>query len=53
MMLSTSAPVLQSLDQATRKDLIPIKLEVKAAKFAKQTVNTQMKSFKVQYGSCL
>ncbi|PRQ53045.1 putative isoleucine--tRNA ligase [Rosa chinensis] len=49
MMLSTSIPVLQSLDQAARKDLIPIKLGVKAAKFAKQTVNTQMKSFK-RYG---
>lgn len=39
--------VLQSLDQAARKDLTPIKLRQKAAKFAKQTVKTQMESFKV------
>ncbi|KAM1720253.1 hypothetical protein ACFX12_021955 [Malus domestica] len=42
-------PVLQSLDQAARKDLTPIKLRAKAAKFAKQTVKTQMESFK-RYG---
>ncbi|KAM1191788.1 hypothetical protein ACFX15_011901 [Malus domestica] len=41
--------VLQSLDQAARKDLTPIKLRAKAAKFAKQTVKTQMESFK-RYG---
>ncbi|KAH0992933.1 hypothetical protein GBA52_004416 [Prunus armeniaca] len=40
---------LQSLDQAARKDLTPIKLRQKAAKFAKQTVKTQMESFK-RYG---
>ncbi|KAI3980072.1 hypothetical protein MKX01_042726 [Papaver californicum] len=31
------------------KDLTPIKLRAKAAKFAKATVNTQMKSFRVVY----
>ncbi|KAI3962312.1 hypothetical protein MKX01_005314 [Papaver californicum] len=41
--------VLQSMDQDARKDLTPIKLRAKAAKFAKATVNTQMKSFK-RYG---
>ncbi|KAL6188589.1 hypothetical protein ACLB2K_039981 [Fragaria x ananassa] len=41
--------VLQSLDQAARKDLTPIKLRAKAAKFAKQTVKNQMESFK-RYG---
>lgn len=41
--------VLQSLDEATRKDLTPIKLRAKAAKFAKGTVKTQMESFK-RYG---
>lgn len=41
--------VLQSLDQAARKDLTPIKLRAKAAKFAKQTVKTQMESFKVNF----
>lgn len=39
--------VLQSLDQAARKDLTPIKLRAKAAKFAKDTVKNQMASFKV------
>ncbi|KAF3456218.1 hypothetical protein FNV43_RR00868 [Rhamnella rubrinervis] len=38
--------VLQSLDQAARKDLTPIKLRAKAAKFAKDTVKNQMASFK-------
>ncbi|OVA14857.1 Aminoacyl-tRNA synthetase [Macleaya cordata] len=41
--------VLQSMDQDARKDLTPIKLRAKAAKFAKATVNSQMKSFK-RYG---
>lgn len=39
--------VMQSLDQAVRKDLTPIKLRAKAAKFAKDTVKNQMASFKV------
>lgn len=39
--------VLQSLDQAARKDLTTIKLRAKAAKFAKDTVKNQMASFKV------
>ncbi|KAM6545173.1 hypothetical protein CsatB_025909 [Cannabis sativa] len=37
---------LQSLDENTRKDLTPVKLRAKAAKFAKATVKTQMTSFK-------
>lgn len=41
--------VLQSLDKDARKDLTPIKLREKAAKFAKSTVKTQMASFK-RYG---
>ncbi|GMH18782.1 hypothetical protein Nepgr_020623 [Nepenthes gracilis] len=41
--------VLQSLDQEARKDLTPLKLRAKAAKFAKDTVKTQMASFK-RYG---
>ncbi|PON88324.1 Isoleucine-tRNA ligase [Trema orientale] len=41
--------VLQSLDETARKDLTPIKLRAKAAKFAKGTVKTQMASFK-RYG---
>ncbi|KAK9287720.1 hypothetical protein L1049_016159 [Liquidambar formosana] len=41
--------VLQSLDQDARKDLTPLKLRAKAAKFAKATVKTQMASFK-RYG---
>ncbi|EXB74782.1 Isoleucine--tRNA ligase [Morus notabilis] len=39
----------KSLDETTRKDLTPIKLRAKAAKFAKGTVKTQMESFK-RYG---
>lgn len=39
--------VLQSLDQEVRKELTPLKLRAKAAKFAKATVKTQMESFKV------
>ncbi|KAF8401487.1 hypothetical protein HHK36_012427 [Tetracentron sinense] len=38
--------VLQSMDQDARKELTPLKLRAKAAKFAKETVKTQMKSFK-------
>ncbi|OMP09967.1 hypothetical protein COLO4_04960 [Corchorus olitorius] len=41
--------VLQSLDQDTRKDLTPLKLRAKAAKFAKATVKAQMSSFQ-RYG---
>ncbi|XP_052207169.1 isoleucine--tRNA ligase, chloroplastic/mitochondrial isoform X2 [Diospyros lotus] len=41
--------VLQSLDQDTRKELTPLKLRAKAAKFAKATVKKQMASFK-RYG---
>ncbi|KAG6582211.1 Isoleucine--tRNA ligase, chloroplastic/mitochondrial, partial [Cucurbita argyrosperma subsp. sororia] len=41
--------VLQSLDKEARKDLTPIKLRDKAAKFAKATVKAQMASFK-RYG---
>ncbi|KZV25792.1 putative isoleucine--tRNA ligase, mitochondrial [Dorcoceras hygrometricum] len=41
--------VLQSLDQDSRKELTPLKLRAKAAKFAKSTVKTQMASFK-RYG---
>ncbi|CAA6664773.1 unnamed protein product [Spirodela intermedia] len=41
--------VLQSMDQDARKELTPIKLRKKAAKFARDTVATQMKSFK-RYG---
>ncbi|XP_038985410.1 isoleucine--tRNA ligase, chloroplastic/mitochondrial isoform X2 [Phoenix dactylifera] len=41
--------VLQSMDQDARKELTPLKLREKAAKFAKETVNIQMKSFK-RYG---
>ena len=43
----SSISVLQSLDQDARKDLTPLKLRAKAAKFAKQTVQKQMASFKV------
>lgn len=43
----SSISVLQSLDQDARKDLTPLKLRAKAAKFAKQTVQNQMASFKV------
>lgn len=42
-----SLSVLQSLDQDARKDLTALKLRAKAAKFAKQTVQKQMASFKV------
>lgn len=35
------------MDQEARKELTPIKLRKKAAKFARDTVATQMKSFKV------
>lgn len=35
------------MDQDARKALTPLKLRKKAAKFAKETVNVQMKSFKV------
>ncbi|KAJ8491435.1 hypothetical protein OPV22_013156 [Ensete ventricosum] len=38
--------VLQSMDEDTRRELKPLKLRQKAAKFAKDTVNIQMKSFK-------
>lgn len=38
--------VLQSLDQEARNNLKPLKLRAKAAKFAKETVKTQMSSFK-------
>ncbi|WOL06641.1 isoleucine--tRNA ligase, chloroplastic/mitochondrial isoform X1 [Canna indica] len=38
--------VLQSMDQDTRRELKPLKLREKAAKFAKDTVKIQMKSFK-------
>ncbi|XP_051125884.1 isoleucine--tRNA ligase, chloroplastic/mitochondrial isoform X2 [Andrographis paniculata] len=41
--------VLQSLDQEVRKELTPIKLRAKAAKFAKSTVKNQMAAFK-RYG---
>ncbi|KAF3792861.1 Isoleucine--tRNA ligase [Nymphaea thermarum] len=41
--------VLQSMDSDARKELTPLKLRKKAAKFAKDTVMTQMKSFK-RYG---
>ncbi|XP_073004103.1 isoleucine--tRNA ligase, chloroplastic/mitochondrial isoform X1 [Typha latifolia] len=41
--------VLQSMNQDARKELTPLKLRQKAAKFAKETVNIQMKSFK-RYG---
>lgn len=41
--------VLQSMDQEDRKELTPLKLREKAAKFARETVNVQMKSFK-RYG---
>lgn len=41
--------VLQSLDKEARKDLTPLKLRAKAAKFAKDTVKNQMSSFK-RYG---
>ncbi|KAK7293833.1 hypothetical protein RJT34_16708 [Clitoria ternatea] len=37
----------RSLDQKARKDLTPLKLREKAAKFAKETVKNQMSSFKV------
>lgn len=38
--------VLQSLDKEARNNLTPLKLRAKAAKFAKDTVKTQMSSFK-------
>ncbi|KAL5701234.1 isoleucine--tRNA ligase [Ranunculus cassubicifolius] len=38
--------VLQSMDREARKDLTPLQLREKAAQFAKETVNTQMNSFK-------
>ncbi|XP_042518568.1 isoleucine--tRNA ligase, chloroplastic/mitochondrial [Macadamia integrifolia] len=38
--------VLQSMDQDARRELTPLKLRAKAAKFAKDTVKAQMKSFK-------
>ncbi|KAF6173666.1 hypothetical protein GIB67_023025 [Kingdonia uniflora] len=41
--------VLQSMDKDARKELTPLKLRAKAAKFAKETVHSQMKSFK-RYG---
>ncbi|XP_078444252.1 tRNA synthetase class I (I, L, M and V) family protein [Wolffia australiana] len=41
--------VLQSMDEDARKELTPIKLRKKAAKFARDTVVSQMKSFK-RYG---
>ncbi|WMV10287.1 hypothetical protein MTR67_003672 [Solanum verrucosum] len=41
--------VLQSLDDDARKELTPLKLRNKAAKFAKSTVQSQMASFK-RYG---
>ncbi|WCJ23497.1 Isoleucine--tRNA ligase [Euphorbia peplus] len=41
--------VLQSLDDDARKDLTPLKLRAKAAKFAKATIKSQMSSFK-RYG---
>lgn len=39
--------VLHSLDDDARKQLSPLKLRRKAAKFAIDTVKKQMKSFKV------
>lgn len=41
--------VLQSMDKESRKELTPLKLRAKAAKFAKETVKSQMASFK-RYG---
>ncbi|KAL2938458.1 Isoleucine--tRNA ligase chloroplastic/mitochondrial [Bienertia sinuspersici] len=41
--------VLQSMDQESRKQLTPLKLRAKAAKFARETVKNQMASFK-RYG---
>lgn len=41
--------MLQSLDDDARKELTPLKLRNKAAKFAKSTVQSQMASFKVVY----
>lgn len=41
--------VLQSMDEDTRRELKPLKLREKAAKFAKNTVNIQMNSFKVKF----
>lgn len=41
--------VLQSLDDVARKELTPLKLRAKAAKFAKSTVKSQMTAFK-RYG---
>ncbi|XP_027116024.2 isoleucine--tRNA ligase, chloroplastic/mitochondrial isoform X1 [Coffea arabica] len=41
--------VLQSLDEVTRKELTPLKLRKKAAKFATATVKAQMASFR-RYG---
>lgn len=42
-----AAAVLKSMDKETLSALTPIKLRQKAAKFAKATVDAQMKSFKV------
>ncbi|CAL5371812.1 unnamed protein product [Camellia sinensis] len=41
--------VLQSWDHDARKELTPLKLRAKAAKFAKATIKTHMASFK-QFG---
>lgn len=41
--------VLQSMDQDARKELTTLSLREKAAAFAKETINIQMKSFK-RYG---
>lgn len=41
--------MLQSLNDDARKELTPLKLRNKAAKFAKSTVQSQMASFKVIY----
>ncbi|KAL8162816.1 hypothetical protein V2J09_014305 [Rumex salicifolius] len=41
--------VLQSIDPEARKELTPLKLRAKAAKFARDTVKKQMTSFK-RYG---
>lgn len=35
------------MDQDARKELTPLKLRAKAAKFAKSTVKNQMAAFKV------
>jgi hypothetical protein len=41
--------VLKLLDEEARKELTPLKLRKKAAKFARDTVKNQMKSFKVLF----